>query len=63
MLFDFQIELAAKKLAYRSKRNNSRKADNYYDTYSQHGHNSLEVYYKRRKEKKIRIKHKGLSGK
>lgn len=33
MLFNFQIELAAKKLAHRSKRNNSRKVDNYYDTY------------------------------
>jgi hypothetical protein len=33
MLFNFQIELAAKKLAHRSKRNNSRKADNYHNTY------------------------------
>jgi sortase (surface protein transpeptidase) len=32
MLFNFHIELVAKKLAYKSKRNNSRKADNYQNT-------------------------------
>jgi Primase X len=33
MLFNFQIELASKLLAFKSKRNNSRKADQYYNTY------------------------------
>jgi hypothetical protein len=37
MLFNFQIELAAKKLAHKSKRNNSRKADNYHNTYYVNG--------------------------
>ena len=33
MLFDFQIELAAKKLAHKSKRNTGRKIDYYHNTY------------------------------
>ena len=37
MLFDFQIELAAKKLAHKSKRNTARKIDYYHNTYYVNG--------------------------